>query len=164
MKPSDFGENWSKWDVLMKSQCDEFEVPWLWMKAIMIDESSLGLNPRVARGLIQPDDVEGSVSEDGKSWGLLQLRPETARDFDIIANAQKLNNPDYTIRIGAKLLRRLYKAEGGVEEFVIKSWNEGQGAANRERVGLSSGHADEYWRRYLLNKDLISQHHATPEV
>jgi len=155
MKPEDFGENWTKWDALMQSHCGAAQVPWLWMKAIMIDESSLGLNPRVARGLEYPDDIEGSKSEDGKSYGLLQLEPATAKDFDIIATPQKLNNPDYSIAIGAKLLRRLFCALGGVEEFVIKAWNEGQGAAVLEQAGRINGRSDEYWARYKTNKGML---------
>jgi hypothetical protein len=156
MKPEDFGENWTKWDQLMQQYCDDAHVPWQWMKCIMIIESTLGLDPGVARGLLHPEDIEGSKSEDGLSWGLLQLRPETARDFDIIANAQKLNDPDYSIRIGAKLLRRLYRALGGVEEFVVKAWNEGQGAAALEQSGRITGRADQYWTRYLANKAMLS--------
>jgi soluble lytic murein transglycosylase-like protein len=155
MKPQDFGENWTKWDSLMQAHCIDAQAPWQWLKAIMIDESSLGLNPRVVLGLLHPEDIEGSKSEDGLSYGLLQLRPETARDFDIIANAQKLNDPDYSIRIGAKLLRRLFRALGGVEEFVMKAWNEGQGAAVLEQSGRIHGRADEYWTRYQANKAMI---------
>lgn len=155
MKPEDFGENWTKWDSIMQLHCSDASVPWLWMKAIMIDESSLGLNPRVSHGILHPEDIEASKSEDGKSWGLLQLEPASAKDFDIIANSQKLNDPDYSIWIGSKLLRRLYRAMGGVEEFVIKGWNEGQGAAVLEQSGRISGHAQQYWERYLVNKAMV---------
>jgi hypothetical protein len=155
MTPEDFGQNWTKWDDLIKSNCDTAQVPWLWMKAIMINESALGLNPRVSLGLLHPDDIEGSKSEDGKSWGLLQLEPASAKDFDIIANAQKLNNPDYTIHIGSKLLRRLYRGLGGVEEFVIKGWNQGQGASVLEQTGRIVSHAEPYWTKYLAAKALF---------
>lgn len=156
MNPEDFGENWTKWDSLMQSHCDASHAPWLWMKNIMIIESSLGLNPRVSIGLQNPADTESSKSEDGKSWGLLQLEPATAKDFDIIANSQKLNDPDYSISIGAKLLGRLFRGLGGVEEFVVKAWNEGQGAAVLEKNGRIIGHADQYWQRYLKNKEMIA--------
>lgn len=156
MTPADFGENWTKWDFLMQSYCEAAEVPWLWMKGIMIIESALGLDPRVAHGLANPTDTVNSESEDGLSWGLLQLRPETARDFDIIANAQKLNDPDYTISIGSRLLRRLYRGLGGVEAFVVKGWNEGQGAAILERNGTISSRAEPYWQKYLAAKSLLT--------
>jgi hypothetical protein len=155
MTPSDFGDNWTKWDALMQSYCETAQVPWRWMKGIMIIESSLGLNPRVAHGLAKPSDIAGSESEDGLSWGLLQLRPETARDFDIIANAEKLNDPDYSISMGSKLLRRLYRGLGGIEEFVIKGWNEGQGAALLEQGGKISGRSHQYWARYIEVKSLL---------
>lgn len=155
MRPEDFGENWTKWDSLMQSYCEAAQVPWLWMKGIMILESSLGLNPRVALGLSDPTNTIASESEDGLSWGLLQLRPETARDFDIIANAQKLNDPDYSIRIGSKLLRRLYRGLGGIEEFCIKAWNEGQGAAILEQQGKIVGSSEQYWQKYLTAKSIL---------
>lgn len=156
MSPSDFGENWTKWDSLMQSYCQTAQVPWLWMKGICIIESALGLDPRVAAGLANPTDIQASESEDGLSWGLLQLRPETARDFDIIANAQKLNDPDYSLRIGSRLLRRLYRAMGGVEELTVKSWNEGQGAAILEAHGTITSRAEPYWQKYLVAKSILT--------
>lgn len=155
MSPADFGEHWTKWDALMQSYCQTAEVPWLWMKGICIIESALGLNPRVAAGLANRNDIQASESEDGLSWGLLQLRPETARDFDIIANAQKLNDPDYSISIGSKLLRRLYRGLGGVEEFCVRGWNIGQGAATLEQQGKIEGRGDQYWNRYKSAKQCI---------
>lgn len=156
MTKDQYGDQFTKWDSLMLFHCQEAQVPFFWLKAICMNESELGLHPRVARGLVCPSDIEGSKSMDGKSWGLVQLEPASARDFDLIATPEKLNNPEYSIKIGSQLLKRLYRALNGEEEFVIKAWNEGQGNAVLEKAGRIDGYAAEYWDQYLKNKAMLT--------
>lgn len=150
-----FGENYSRWDEMMCFACRLSPVPWHWMKLIAMVESALGQNPRVKAGLDHPADTESSKSEDGLSWGLLQLKPSTAKDFDPNASARLLNDPAYTFKIGAALLTRLYKNFKGEEQWVIKAWNQGQGNTEKEKAGLIPGHAANYWNKYQSYKVLI---------
>lgn len=145
----------SKYDEWFKFYGLKHSVPWLWLKAIAMNESSLGRHPSVARGLANPADVEGSKSEDGKSWGLMQVTLTTAKDFDPTATPQKLNNPEYSISIAAKYLERTSKQFVMVStryvEWVIKSYNQGVGNTKKELNGTSPGYAQEYWERWQRN-------------
>ena len=127
-------------------------VPWKWLKAIAMNESSLGTNPRVVRG---------DVSEDGKSWGLMQFTLPTAQQFDPSATPEKLNDPEYSIKLGAKFLAwimaRFSKVELRFQEWVIKSYNQGFGNTTKERSGVITGYAGEYWSRFQRNFALIEQ-------
>lgn len=128
---------------------------WMILKAIALNESSLGADKSVARGIASPLDVEGSKSQDGKSWGLMQFTLPTARDLDPSATEVKLNNPRYSINLGARYVAWLSKQFNPLEvqyiEWVIKSYNQGVGNSRKERTGAIAGYADEYWARFQRN-------------
>lgn len=152
----DFGNNFTKWDLAMRGICVKMEIPFYLMKTIGMIESSLGLHPRVAHGLLFPADIDGSKSEDGKSWGLLQMRVTTAKDYDKTATAEKLNNVDYALSLGGLHLRHLDGIFKHSEEFTVKAWNQGEGATFREKNRLAPGKADNYWAKYQLYKGLLT--------
>lgn len=142
-------------DPLFKKYGAISGVDWQLLKAICYVESSLGLNRRVARGLAVPTDVAGSTSTDGKSWGVMQLRPETARQFDPTATPVKLNNAEYSIKIGAQyvawvqsyLAKIISPASPRYMEFVIKSYNQGVGNTKKEIQG-GTGYAAAYFDKF----------------
>lgn len=116
-----------QWDNLFRRYGARFGVPWRWLKAICIIESSLGKNPRVARGLASPTDAEGSKSSDGKSWGLMQLTLATARGLEGGSiTVADLNNPERSVQLAAELLRQLIDTFG-IEnrESIIRAYNGG---------------------------------------
>ena len=76
--------------ILMKLKIDP-----MMLKAICKIESDLGRAKSVRRGLEVPSDIQGSISFDKKSWGIMQFTIPTAQDFDPSATAEKLNNADY---------------------------------------------------------------------
>ncbi len=147
------------YDSLFKKYASQNGVDWKWLKAIAMNESSLGQAASVKRGIASPDDIEGSKSSDGKSWGLMQMTLPTARDYDSMATASKLNNPEYSIRLAAKFLRFLTGkfaiVDSRFEEWVIKSYNQGAGNTEKERQGAISGYAQSYWERYTRNRKII---------
>lgn len=151
---SSLGQNWVRFDSLFKKYGTKYSVPWTWLKAIALNESSLGSNKSVARGLATPTDVEGSKSSDGKSWGLMQVTLTTARDLDPSATEVKLNNPEYSIDLAAKFLSRLQsqfpKVDSRYREWVIKSYNQGPGNTKKE-IATGKGYAQEYWERFTRN-------------
>lgn len=152
-------DNWNRWDAEFKAQGQRYGVDWKWLKAIAMNESSLGAHPRVARGLAAPWDIEGSKSEDGKSWGLMQFTIPTAQDFDPDASVAKLNDPAYSIKLAAQYVAWLQRQFPTVDirwqEWVIKSYNQGVGNTRKEREGKIAGFAGEYWARFQRNLAVI---------
>lgn len=120
-------------------------------------ESALGCNFRVAHGILDPYDVSKSCSVDKLSWGLMQLRPSTAQDYDSFATPILLNNPEYSIRIGCQHLANLFTHLAGVEEWTVKAYNEGLTGARRERDGIAPGKSGNYWPKYLTALGIIRE-------
>lgn len=153
-------KNWTTFDPLFEKYAVRYSVPSTWLKAICMNESSLGLAESVRSGLSDPLNVEGSKSYDGKSWGLMQVTLTTARDMDISATPQKLNNAEYSIDLGARyvaqMMRRFDRNDPRYIEWVIKSYNQGPGNTDKERKGsIQKGYADEYWARFQRNLKLV---------
>lgn len=147
----------TQYDSLFKKYGAQYGVDWTILKRICYIESTLGANPRVLRGILNPNDVEGSKSSDGKSWGIMQLRPSTAQQFDPSATPQKLNNPEYSVKIAAQYVawcqgyvarNIVSRSSGAFLEWVIKSYNEGVGNADKEQEGKIEGYADAYWEKF----------------
>ena len=156
-----FSENWQKFDALFKKYGAMYNVPFEWLKAIALNESSLGLAPSVARGLMSPRDVQASISSDGKSWGLMQVTLTTAKSLDPMATPEKLNNADYSIGlaalyIGTKILPMFSQNDPRFLEWVIKSYNQGPGNTLKEKSGvIKKGYADEYFVRFVRNLNRV---------
>jgi membrane-bound lytic murein transglycosylase MltF len=146
-------DSFTKWDTLFRLYGGD---DWKILKAIAMNESSLGEYPSVKRGLQVPQDVEGSKSQDGKSWGLMQITIPTARDFDPDATAVALNNPEYSVRLAARLLRSL-KRQFDKTEYVVKAYNQGAGNTRAEIAGKHGGYANEYWERFQRNFRIINE-------
>nr|BFD59651.1 hypothetical protein CKG001_17580 [Bdellovibrio sp. CKG001] len=150
----------NRFDALFKKYGAKHGVDWLLLKRIAMIESKIGLNPRVARGLLNPSDVAGSISYDGKSWGIMQVTLTTAKWLDDSATPEKLNNPEYSINLGARYVAYLQgffpKSDPRYWEWVIKSYNQGPGNSSKERAGTSQGFAHDYWAKYQKYKTLIA--------
>lgn len=146
---------WTRFDSLFIKSGRKHGVDPYTLKAIALNESSLGLAPSVARGMIAPNDVDGSKSTDGKSWGLMQVTVTTARDMDPTATEVKLNSAEYSVDLAAKYLKWLEryfsKSDPRFQEWIVKSYNQGPGNSIKERDGKSSGFAHEYWSRFQRN-------------
>lgn len=154
-------DSFTKFDALFKKYGQQYAVPWHWLKAIAMNESSLGQAASVIRGAENPDDVEGSKSFDGKSWGLMQLTLATARDFEPSTQVRDLNDAEKSIRIAARFVRFLMaqvpKTTPKYDEYVIKSYNQGWGNTRKEMAGLTVGFANEYWLRWVRNHTIIQK-------
>lgn len=155
-------DSWTKFDELFKKYGRKWDVDWQWLKAICLNESSLGKAKSVKIGLENPNDVENSKSFDGKSWGLMQVTLTTARDMDSTATPQKLNEPEYSINMGARYISKMKDYFNSYDpryvEWVIKSYNQGPGNTNKEKNGLiAKGYADEYWLRFQNNLKRIKE-------
>lgn len=165
--------DFNTWDSLFLEFGNRYQVPFVWLKAICMNESSLGQAESVRIGLQNPADVTGSQSEDGLSWGIMQVTVKAARDFDINATPQLLNNPRYSVEMACKYLARTKKQFSIVsvryEEYVIKSYNAGAGRVQQYIDGKLTDageqameHAQTYWERYLRNKQVL--HKKQPEL
>jgi|GEM_PF-3621950 len=146
----------SKYDEIFKREASRYGLDWQMMKRIAYIESRIGLYPSVAWGILNPTDLERSKSNDGKSWGIMQMRPSTARDFDPNATAQLLNDPEYSIMVAAQyinwcsiyLQRFISKNNRRFNEFLVKSYNQGVGNTVKEISGASKGFAGQYFEKY----------------
>ncbi len=152
---------WNKYDNLFKRYGMKHGVSWMWLKAISINESSLGTNPSVMNGITNPLNYAGSASHDGKSWGIMQIALKTAKYLDMLATPEKLNNPEYSIDLGAQYVSQLGKYFDAKDmrfmEYVIKSFNQGPGNTKKEIDGKIIGYAHDYWEKFKRNLFLVQQ-------
>ncbi len=153
-------ENWQRWDYYFKLYGEKYGVDWKILKAICMNESSMGTNKSVAAGLVNPKNVAASASSDGKSYGIMQVTLSTARGIDPSVTPQKLNLPEYSIDLAAQYLAEIKKmfSPGDLRylEWVIKSYNQGPGNTRKEADGKIQGYAAEYWRRFKNNLEIVS--------
>jgi soluble lytic murein transglycosylase-like protein len=154
------GDPWTRFDGLFQQYGTIYGVDPDVLKAIALNESDLGRAKSVARGLAAPNDIEGSKSSDGKSWGVMQMTLTTARGLDPAATQAMLNNPDYSIRLAAQYVSQLQGMFSSFDpqflEWVIKSYNQGPGNTKRE-IANGVGYADAYWARFQRNLDRVEQ-------
>ena len=146
---------WRKFDALFQRSGSDYGVNWAWLKAIALNESDLGREKSVERGLNFPLDIDGSKSSDGKSWGLMQVTLSTAKTMDPGATPIKLNNAAYSVNLAARYIQTLMgyfpKSDPRYLEWVVKSYNQGPGNTNKEKSGVGGGYANEYWARFQRN-------------
>lgn len=155
-------DSWTRFDPLFKSSGAAYSVDWTWIKAICMNESSLGGASSVQVGLDDPTDIEGSKSSDGKSWGIMQMTLSTARDLDRNATEEKLNNAEYSVMMAAKYISGTLKKyfnplEPRYMEWVVKSYNQGAGNSLKERKGEIDGYAEVYWERFQRNLTRVKE-------
>ncbi len=152
-------ENFNRWDYYFKQAGEKWSVDWKLLKAISMNESSLGTNKSVKLGLENPKNVAGSASSDGKSWGIMQMTIKTAKDFDPTVTPQMLNNPEYSIDLAAQFIKHLKKyfkpTDLRYTEWVVKSYNQGMSNTKDEIAGKNLGFANEYWRRFKNNYEVL---------
>jgi len=151
-----------KYDELFKKYGAMYSVEWKMLKRFSWIESNTGLNSRVAKGILNPKDIEGSKSYDGLSWGLMQMTLTTAKDYDKTATAEKLNNPAYAIDLSARHIKML-KMLFSNERDVVMAYNQGQGNQKKFLATEKSGtlltnqypQARDYWNKFNLAKGVV---------
>lgn len=147
--------DWNRFDADFQTYGASWGVDWLWLKAFALNESNLGRDSSVARGMENPTDIDNSKSSDGKSWGLMQVTVTTAQGIDPSASAESLNNPEYSINLAAEYISQLMgmfdSNDPRYVEWVVKSYNQGPGNSRKERDGKISGYAQAYWDRWQRN-------------
>ncbi|MGE3263595.1 MAG: transglycosylase SLT domain-containing protein [Bacteriovoracia bacterium] len=162
---------WNKYDAWFKYYASVNGLPsagWKWLKALALNESSLGQNPLV---------IAGKWSSDGLSRGLMQLTVTTANDYEkwvpSVANLRNVNSADYdpdqyaelgylldddetSIRIAAKHFARIYRKFNNLE-YGVKAYNQGEGNQAKEIAYRAAGGvgkyeaAQTYWERFQRN-------------
>lgn len=152
-------DSWNLYDNLFQKWGQVYGVDPDFLKAIALNESSLGRAPSVERGLEDPHDIEGSKSTDGLSWGLMQVTIKTAEGLDPAATKAKLNDPNYSVKLAAELFAQnqntFNRSEPRWLEWVVKSYNQGAGNTKKERLGQIQGYAQEYWERFQRNYERV---------
>lgn len=149
-------DSFTKWDVLFKTYGAQYGVPWRWLKAICLNESSLGQARSVIVGLNNPADIDGSKSSDGLSWGLMQITLATANGLVGPVTPQYLNDPDNSVKLGAMLVSQLVKRFGiDDRESVIRAYNGGP------KFGASTL---PYYARFVTNLALVMSQQPGDEL
>jgi len=146
---------WRNYDHLFQTHAIEFGVNWKWLKAIALNESDLGLEGSVKRGL---------ASSDGLSYGLMQVTVKTGKsllggwpsDAEMIPI---LNDADQSIWLAAKLLKELRglvaKAPGGATmKNIIVSYNQSYARTVKGEILPA---AETYWERFEVHLDLVEK-------
>lgn len=151
-------------DHLFIKYANHNSLDWKMLKRIAWIESHIGLDSRVAKGISNPKDIEGSKSRDGLSWGIMQSTVATSRDYLPSATPEMLNNPETSIMIGAKHLAFLKRAYPQFSERdIVMAYNHGQGNQlkflNLEKLGTLNANSyldgRNYYSKYLKAKELI---------
>ena len=154
------GPEFYQFDNLFINAAKKYGVNWRWLKAIAMNESSLGQAPSVKKGLLNPSDVQSSKSSDGLSWGIMQVTLKTAKSMDPKATEVKLNDPIYSVDLAAKYISQLKAYYSQTDprfiEWIVKSYNQGPGNTRKEIQG-NKGYADEYWARFQRNLTKINE-------
>jgi hypothetical protein len=169
-----YSDSFTRFDPLFLRFGRQYGVSPAWLKAICMNESSLGEAPTVALGIREPANREGSKSQDGKSWGIMQVTEVTGRDFDPGCAYFRLNNPEYSVEMAAKVVARSLRSFPVVmpayEEYNIKAYNGGIGRMQWELSGEwedftqakqdahrnAIANMEVYWKRYLRNKAIVA--------
>lgn len=149
---------YNRFDAIFQKYASQYAVDWRLLKTIAMNESSLGTYKTVQRGLNVPTDVEGSKSQDGLSWGIMQFTLKTARMYEGVSE-KDLNNPETSIRLAAKHFAYLKKIFAGVTRDMVMAYNHGEGNQQKfvryEQLGVLKPTewpaGREYWRRYQEN-------------
>jgi membrane-bound lytic murein transglycosylase MltF len=137
--------------VLFKKYAAQFRISqWHWLKAIAINESSLGLTRSVAYRMKNPADVDRNKSQDGHSWGIMQTTLSTANAMRPGTTAEELNDPDISISTGAKYFAWLWQRYGGNLKQAVMAYNQGPKHTDRGKP-----YATDYWSKFQKNLDRI---------
>lgn len=154
------GEAWTKYDALFQSYGTRYGVPWRWLKALALNESTLGTHPKVALGLKEPTN-KASISEDGLSWGLMQLRTTTASQFEPNTTYIQLNNAENSIRLAAKffawIMKQFDSKDPKFTQNVVMSYNQGVAGTKKGYTG-----ALPYWTKFQNSLAIVNERH--PQV
>jgi soluble lytic murein transglycosylase-like protein len=135
---------WSRYDSIFKKYSKQYTIPWTWLKAIAIQESSLGEDKLVKNGL---------VSRDGLSYGIMQITLTTASDLlQRGALPSDLNDPEVSICLAAKYLKLLLAMFDGDRKKAVMSYNQGPGNTLRGKE-----YAVNYYEKFLSNLRLVER-------
>lgn len=154
----------NSYDGLFQKYGAQYGINWKFIKRIAWIESKIGMYRSVRDGISNPGDVAKSASQDGKSWGIMQVTIPTARDYDKLATPEKMNNPEYSIKIGTQHLAMLKKRYfSSSDRDLAMAYNHGQGnqlkfieAEKNKTLKISDYRAGrEYYAHYLKAKELI---------
>lgn len=140
------------YDSIFQEKARKYGLDWKMLKAISMIESWIG----TYKGVVDTEEERKNApdkadSSDNLSAGLMQITLITARDYDNLATFKKLQDPKYSVEIAAQYLKFLFRIapqNSRQIEFVVKSYNQGQGNTIKEFKGLNAGYANTYWARY----------------
>jgi membrane-bound lytic murein transglycosylase MltF len=143
-------DSFTAYDNDFRKAAIKYSIPdWRILKAFSWNESSIGRAPSVVRGIHNPSDRNSSASDDGLSWGIMQMTEATASWLAPGTTYVELNNPQISIDLGAKYIAWLLKRYDGDLEKTVMAYNEGPGNVEKGK------RVDEYLQRFQSHYALI---------
>lgn len=143
-------DDFTTYDTLFRKAALKYSIPdWRIIKAFAWNESSIGRAKSVLTGIRNPSDRDGSASEDGLSWGIMQTTEATANWLRPGTSFRELNIPEVSIDVGAKYIAWLLKRYDGDLESAVQAYNEGPGNFENGKT------VDEYLKRFQSHYSLI---------
>lgn len=124
------------YDELFKKYASRYGLDWKMLKAIALNESSLGLN----KGL-EPK---------GGTVGLMQIKLSTARDYFKNLSDLDMYKDEIQVMSASAFLADLKKQFNGDIKKIVMSYNQGAGAT---RLGRT--YALPYWEKYQKHLQAI---------
>lgn len=125
-----------QYDALFLKYATKYKLDPKMLKAIALNESSLGKNK--------------GYEPKGGTNGLFQIKLSTARDFIKDLLPHQLETDEKQVETAALYLSSLSRMFKGDEKKIVMSYNQGQGATLKGKT-----YAEGYYQKYLKHKELI---------
>lgn len=126
----------TEYDHLFIKYANKHGLDWKMLKAIALNESTLGKNK--------------GYEPKGGTVGLMQIKLSTARDYYPNLTDKDMMNDEIQVMSASAFLRDLLNKTKDVKKAVM-SYNQGLGNTLKGKT-----YADPYWAKYLKHYDLIS--------
>lgn len=117
------------YDGLFKKYASKYNLDWKMLKAIALNESSLGLNK--------------GYEPKGGTVGLMQIKLSTAQDYFKHLTAKDMFDDETQIMSASAFLADLKRQFNGDIKKTVMSYNQGAGATRSGRT-----YALPYWEKY----------------
>lgn len=133
--------------TLIRKYSALYNVPEVWIKAVIMQESSG--NPNAYRAEPQINDA---------SYGLMQILLRTARNLGYEGESDGLYDPDTNINLGTKLLAELRQSYGDDIQRVYSAYNSGKPDAYKtsNQVASNVQKVIIWIERFLKEEPLIA--------
>lgn len=127
----------TEYDHLFIKYANKHGLDWKMLKAIALNESSLGKNK--------------GYEPKGGTFGLMQIKLSTAQDYYPNLTAKDMYDDEIQVMSASAFLSDLLKRTNKDVQKAVMSYNQGLGNTLKGKT-----YAEPYWKKYLKHYDLLS--------